>query len=219
MSNKGNIGDQEADGTKPVVADDAQVARRLLEFIKEDQRVSAVSGVVLYGCAVEMEDLPFPTLTHLPSSTTGAASSRPNAKVHVYPDTTGSFFILPAHESYRPSAAAVAHTRSLSFLKPLMNGPFFDLEAIWDEHTRLEFGERSVAGTMATMVGEPYVNHVPTLTGGVGRAALMAFYRDHFIHSNAADAGLELVSRTVGVDRVVDEFLFGCTHEREVDWL
>ncbi|KAK3354011.1 hypothetical protein B0T25DRAFT_545827 [Lasiosphaeria hispida] len=72
---------------------------------------------------------------------------------------------------------------------------------------------------MATMVGEPYVNHVPTLTGGVGRAALTGFYGGHFIHSNPGDAGLELVSRTVGVDRVVDEFVFGCTHDREVDWL
>lgn len=33
------------------------------------------------------------------------------------------------------------------------------------------------------------------------------------------DAKLELVSRTVGIDRIVDEFLFECTHGRVIDWL
>jgi hypothetical protein len=100
-----------------------------------------------------------------------------------------------------------------------MGGPYFDLEAIWDEHTRYEFADRSVEETMATMVDEPYVNHVPTLTGGIGREKLTRFYRDHFIFSNPDDAALELVSRTVGIDRVVDEFLFNCTHDRVIDWL
>jgi carboxymethylenebutenolidase len=100
-----------------------------------------------------------------------------------------------------------------------MGGPYFDLEAIWDEHTHYEFASRSVEETMATMVEEPYVNHVPTLTGGIGRSKLTNFYRDHFIFSNADDAALELVSRTVGVDRIVDEFLFNCTHDRVIDWL
>jgi carboxymethylenebutenolidase len=113
----------------------------------------------------------------------------------------------------------VSHTRSLSFLKAQLGGPIFDLEAIWDEHTEYEFATRSVAQTMGTMVDEPYVNHVPVLTGGMGRDALTKFYRERFIFSNPADAALELVSRTVGVDRVVDEFVFSITHDRVVDWL
>lgn len=59
---------------------------------------------------------------------------------------------------------SVSHTRNLTFLKPRMNGPYFDLEAIWDEHTYWEFENRSVPQTMATMVQEPYVNHVPTVS-------------------------------------------------------
>jgi carboxymethylenebutenolidase len=35
---------------------------------------------------------------------------------------------------------------------------------VWDEHCRYEFGERNVDKTMATMVAEPYVNHIPTMT-------------------------------------------------------
>lgn len=45
-----------------------------------------------------------------------------------------------------------------------MNGPYFDLETIWDEHTYFEFENRSVEWTMSTMVQEPYVNHIPTVS-------------------------------------------------------
>lgn len=57
------------------------------------------------------------------------------------------------------------------------------------------------------------------MTGGLGRVALSAFYRDHFIFSNPEDTTLELVSRTVGVDRVIDEFIFSFTHDKMIDWL
>ena len=33
---------------------------------------------------------------------------------------------------------------------------------------------------MRTMVPQPYVNHVPTLTGGVGYDELPYFYTNHF---------------------------------------
>lgn len=69
------------------------------------------------------------------------------------------------------------------------------------------------------MVLEPYVNHVPTLTGGVGRDKLYHFYKNHFIFSNPEDTELELVSRTVGIDRVIDEFIFKLTHNKAIDWL
>jgi carboxymethylenebutenolidase len=89
---------------------------------------------------------------------------------------------------------------------------------------------------MSTMVAEPYVNHVPTvcltsfimidreltvsqMTGGIGRKALTNFYHDHFIFNNPKDTQLELVSRTVGVDRVIDEFIFCFTHDKVIDWL
>lgn len=144
-----------------------------------------------------------------------------NLKSHYYPNlkTLDCSFALPSCAGFNPTAASVAHTRSLTFLKPLVGGPYFDLETIWEEHTKYEFEDRSVEKTMATMVDQPYVNHVPTLTGGIGRENLTEFYRDHFINSNSDDAQLELVSRTVGIDRIVDEFLLNFTHDRVVDWL
>lgn len=57
------------------------------------------------------------------------------------------------------------------------------------------------------------------MTGGIGRAALTSFYRNNFIFSNSLDTDQELLSRTIGIDRIVDEFLFKFTHDKELDWL
>ena len=83
---------------------------------------------------------------------------------YYYPDVKSTKFCSPDHEDFHYNTDSVAHTRNLQFLKPRMNGPFFDLEKIWDEHTYYEFADRSVEHTMSTMVQEPYVNHVPTVS-------------------------------------------------------
>lgn len=57
------------------------------------------------------------------------------------------------------------------------------------------------------------------MTGGIGRGPLTDFYTNHFVFNNPEDTKLELVSRTVGVDRVIDEFIMNFTHDREIDWL
>ncbi|KAL2827284.1 hypothetical protein BJY01DRAFT_255739 [Aspergillus pseudoustus] len=136
-----------------------------------------------------------------------------------YPEAASASFVIPSHKDFLPSSAAVAHTRCLEFVKKLLDGPWFDLEMIWNEHTSFEFDTRSVEKTMDTMVQEPYVNHIPTITGGIGREKLTQFYANHFIFNNPDDTVLELVSRTVGIDRVVDEFIFAFTHDKVVDWL
>lgn len=83
---------------------------------------------------------------------------------HFYPDVASAGFTIPGHTDFKMSTAGVAHTRSLAFLKSITGGPYFNLEKIWDEHTYFEFGDRSVEKTMATMVQEPYVNHIPTVS-------------------------------------------------------
>ena len=94
-----------------------------------------------------------------------------------------------------------------------------DLVALWEAHTRYEFETRDVDATMATMVAQPYVNHVPTMTGGVGHDQLKRFYKHHFIDGNPPDMALRPVSRTVGADQVVDEMLLSFTHTTEIDWM
>jgi carboxymethylenebutenolidase len=94
-----------------------------------------------------------------------------------------------------------------------------DLEALWEEHCRHEFETRDVDATMATMVATPYVNHVPTMAGGVGHDELKRFYKYHFIGANPPDMSMTSVSRTVGADRVVDEMVVRFTHTTAIDWM
>lgn len=176
-----------------------------------------IVAVISYGSSALQTAKP--QLNHISRETPKIASKADSkSKTYHYPDA-GSFFIVPSHDDFRSAPAAVSHTRCLTFLKPLTGGPWFDLEALWDEHTMFEFGERDVEKTMGTMVQEPYVNHIPTITGGIGREKLTHFYRHHFVFNNPEDTALELVSRTVGIDRVIDEFVFSFTHDRMIDWL
>ena len=94
-----------------------------------------------------------------------------------------------------------------------------DLPALWEAHCRYEFETRDVDATMATMAEQPYVNHIPTMTGGVGHDELKRFYKYHFIGANPPDMELHPVSRTVGTDQVVDEMIIRFTHTTEIDWL
>src|SRR5262249_50600737 len=50
------------------------------------------------------------------------------------------------------------------------------LNKLWDEHVRHEFATHNTEDTLATMVENAYVNHIPVLTGGVGRDELREFY-------------------------------------------
>jgi carboxymethylenebutenolidase len=91
-----------------------------------------------------------------------------------------------------------------------------DLGAVFDAHVKAEFVDRDVAAAMATMAPEPYLTHVPTLTGGTGRAQVERFYRDHFVGHWPDDVQVKTLSRTVGQNRVVDELVVSFTHDREM---
>lgn len=93
------------------------------------------------------------------------------------------------------------------------------LSDLWDEHVRHEFATRDTEATLSTMVLDAYVNHVPVMTGGVGREALSEFYSQHFIPRMPPDTEIIPVSRTIGSDRVVDEMLFRFTHTIAMDWM
>jgi carboxymethylenebutenolidase len=144
-------------------------------------------------------------------------ADRPEVAIHVYPGVAPGFD-RETGPNYDKSAAGLAHSRSIALLRKAI-GPDYDLEALWEKHTTYEFVARDVAATMRTMVAEPYVNHVPVMTGGVGQRELARFYAHHFIPKLPADTRLVPVSRTVGADRIVDEMLFCFTHDVEIDFL
>ncbi len=97
--------------------------------------------------------------------------------------------------------------------------PKYDLEKLWDEHTKYEFATPDVEATLATMVEDAYVNHVPVMTGGKGKAALRAFYGNDFIPCMPPDFKMTDVSRTVGENSLVDEMVISFTHTIEMPWL
>jgi carboxymethylenebutenolidase len=141
----------------------------------------------------------------------------PEFESYLYPGTDHAFN-CKERPSYDRPASGMAYSRSIAFLRRHL-GPRYDLSTLWDLHTMYEFGTRDVEATMKTMVASPYVNHIPTMTGGVGAAQLARFYRNHFIPKTPKDTKLIPISRTVGADRVVDEMLFCFTHDIEIDWM
>jgi carboxymethylenebutenolidase len=90
---------------------------------------------------------------------------------------------------------------------------------LWERHMASEFGTKDIDATMATMTGNPVVNHVPVMTGGVGYDAVRRFYEDYFISRHPPDTEVESVARTVGNDRIVDELIYRCTHTIEMPWI
>lgn len=94
-----------------------------------------------------------------------------------------------------------------------------DLARVLDEHLRAEFELKDADATMATMAPDPYLHHVPMMTGGVGREQVHRFYRDVFIPSWPDDTKTTTVSRTVGEDQVVDELIVSFTHDRPIEFM
>ena len=97
--------------------------------------------------------------------------------------------------------------------------PQTDLARLWEEHTNHEFSTRDTDLTLATMVEDAYVNHVPVLTGGAGKDALRVFYSVDFIPKMPPDTKLTPISRTVGEEQLVDEMIFSFTHTKEMPWM
>ena len=93
------------------------------------------------------------------------------------------------------------------------------LSKLWEDHVRHEFSTRHTENTLATMVEDAYVNHIPVLTGGVGHGELREFYSKRFIPHMPPDTEMIPVSRTIGEDQLVDEMVFKFTHTIRMDWM
>ncbi|KAF5027339.1 hypothetical protein F66182_540 [Fusarium sp. NRRL 66182] len=214
-----NRSDKCDEGKMGLVAYSAELWNHAAPGLSE---VSDIVAAVVYTNRDNLGELAstsIPLLRHVAGSAPTRIAGKTAGPEYHYPKAQSYAFATPFHGHFDYNMESLSHTRNLQFLKPLIGGPYFDLEALWEEHTHYEFADRSVEHTMSTMVQEPYVNHIPTMTGGVGRDRLSDFYRHNFIFNNSADSELDLVSRTVGIDRVVDEFLFKFTHSQEIPWM
>lgn len=91
--------------------------------------------------------------------------------------------------------------------------------ALFQQHVGAELGG-DLETTMNTMCETPHLNHVPTMAGGVGRAGVLAFYRDHLVGKFfPPDVKMITVSSTVGLDQIVEELFISFTHTVPMDWL
>jgi carboxymethylenebutenolidase len=93
------------------------------------------------------------------------------------------------------------------------------LRKLWEDHVRYEFSTRNTDDTLATMVDDAYVNHIPVLTGGRGLDELREFYSKRFIPQMPPDTEMTPVSRTIGDNQIVDEMIFNFTHTIAMDWM
>ena len=152
-----------------------------------------------------------------------ALDANPLVTIHDYPGLEHAFG-RPGGEHYNAAAAELANLRSLEFLVSHLAGAGLagaqqTLSARWDDHVKFEFATRNTDDTLETMVADAYVNHVPVMTGGVGHDELREFYSQRFIPQMPPDTAMTPVSRTIGVDRVVDEMVFEFTHTIKMDWM
>jgi carboxymethylenebutenolidase len=92
------------------------------------------------------------------------------------------------------------------------------LEQLWADHLKGEFETKDVEETLATMVEDAYVNHIPVNTGAHGKEALRVFYRDDFIPSWPDDLEITPINRVVGEGQLVDELHLTLTHSNQMNW-
>jgi carboxymethylenebutenolidase len=146
-----------------------------------------------------------------------AVVERPDIEVYGYRDADPGFASVDS-PCWRPYDAGIAYSRTIGLFRRAL-GPHYNLGDLWDRHLECEFVLKDPTANMNTMVDEPYVNHVPTMTGGVGHDLLKRFYTHHFIFQAPPDRRTIPISRIIGADRVVEEKVFCFTHTIEMDWL
>ena len=150
-------------------------------------------------------------LIHLAGSQ-GFGTTHPN---YVYAGTEPGFAETDLEE-YDRTSADLAWSRTLAAIRKAFRIDV-DLEPLWEQYLGLEFSRKDAVAALKTMVDKPRVNHVPTLTGGIGQKELFRFYKDHFVEQNPP-MSMKLISRTIGMDKVVDEMVISFRHSRRMDW-
>ena len=191
-------------------------------------------GVSVEKSLAEAKNLTSPLMLHIAgldkfcppeaqSQIHAALDENPLVTLHDYPDMDHAF-ARTGGEHYDAAAAELANLRTLEFFVSHLAGEGCasaqqTLSQRWDDHVKYEFATRNTDDTLETMVVDAYVNHVPVMTGGVGHEELHDFYSKRFIPQMPPDTAMTPVSRTIGVDRVVDEMVFEFTHTIKMDWM
>jgi carboxymethylenebutenolidase len=88
-----------------------------------------------------------------------------------------------------------------------------------DKHVGAEL-DGDLETTMATMTENPHLTNVPTMMGGVGYEGVKNFYKNHLVGKFfPPDVKMTNVSKTVGINQIVDELIISFTHTEAIDWM
>ena|SRR5215469_14561665 len=89
---------------------------------------------------------------------------------------------------------------------------------LWLAHLTGEFKSHDVEQSLATMVDDASVCHVPTGSGGTGKRVLRRYYRDEFIPSIPDDWTHTLTNRLVTETGIAEEARLRFHHTKRMDW-
>lgn len=88
----------------------------------------------------------------------------------------------------------------------------------WEQHGYAEFGLHDPDAAIATMSAEPYILCVPLGQLLYGREEVYSFYANDFLCNMPSFVEMEPMSRVIGEQHIVDEFLFRFIHDVEMPW-
>jgi len=89
---------------------------------------------------------------------------------------------------------------------------------LWNDHVVGEFVTKDVEQSLATMVEDASVMHVPTRSGGKGKAELRPYYRDMFIPSVPDQLEHIVTNRVMTENTIVEEARVKFVHSKQMDW-
>jgi len=89
---------------------------------------------------------------------------------------------------------------------------------LWEQHIIGEFVDKNEDLSLSTMVEDASVMHMPTRSGGKGKAELKSYYRDMFIPSIPPDWKHEVTNRIVTDDSIVEEAKVRLVHTKPMEW-
>jgi carboxymethylenebutenolidase len=89
---------------------------------------------------------------------------------------------------------------------------------LWEEHLAGEFDVKDVELALSTMVEDASVMHMPTRSGGKGKAELRPYYRDMFIPSIPEQWEHIVTNRVMTENTIVEEATARLVHSKQMDW-
>ena len=89
---------------------------------------------------------------------------------------------------------------------------------LWSDHIAGEFGTKDVELALSTMVEDASVMHMPTRSGGKGKAELRLYYRDMFIPSIPSEWEHIMTNRVLTENTIVEEARVHFRHTKQMDW-